>query len=406
MVLFFLTFTLCWSLLFFPFLVLLLFFPIRVILTKYPMYSPTQHHFNSEAQQQHEQGFHPASIDIHNNDSGDGPMHGDASPATVGAVPVRSNTATYNTSSSSYSFGAVSLAMSPPSTSGTRGIPFGETNSHNWFGTSMDSVGSSFGQSPPIFNGGPTPIGGRNDLIVSPSTSTSQLDGITTGEEDETQQRNLQEIFEKRRRRRESHNAVERRRRDNINERIHELCLLLPDHLLESAPTSSNVMSVSTSQSGGNIRAINKGTILKLSVDHIKELQLELARYQEKIRELENKIGGSKIEAATTSTTIGKSEMVASYNNTTVSGNDFIDNNRVHQHHPQQRQSQSQPHPASSSSSLLAHHSQQQQQQQDTLGHEAINLVGSSPRDRVNSVQFQQQFGNLHITPDEMARQH
>lgn len=31
----------------------------------------------------------------------------------------------------------------------------------------------------------------------------------------------LQEMFEKRRRRRESHNAVERRRRDNINERIH-----------------------------------------------------------------------------------------------------------------------------------------------------------------------------------------
>lgn len=29
-----------------------------------------------------------------------------------------------------------------------------------------------------------------------------------------------QEMFEKRRRRRESHNAVERRRRDNINERI------------------------------------------------------------------------------------------------------------------------------------------------------------------------------------------
>jgi hypothetical protein len=28
-------------------------------------------------------------------------------------------------------------------------------------------------------------------------------------------------MFEKRRRRRESHNAVERRRRDNINERIH-----------------------------------------------------------------------------------------------------------------------------------------------------------------------------------------
>ncbi|KAG2219686.1 hypothetical protein INT45_001858 [Circinella minor] len=368
------------------------------------MYSPTQQQFNSDAQQQHEQGLHPASIDIHNSDSSDGPMHSDASPATIGAVPVRSNTAAYNTSTSSYSFGAASLAMSPPSTSGARGIPFGETNSHNWFGTSMDSVGSSFGQSPPIFNGGPTPIEGRNDLIVSPSTSTSQLDGLTTGEEDETQQRNLQEMFEKRRRRRESHNAVERRRRDNINERIHELCLLLPDHLLETAPTSSNVMSVSTGQSGGNTRAINKGTILKLSVDHIKELQLELTRYQEKIRELENKIGGSKIEAATTSTAIGKPEMVVSFNNTTVSANDFIGNNRFHQHQPQQRQSQSQPHPTSSSS-LLAHHSQQQQQH-NTLGHEAIHLVGSSQRDRMNSIQFQQQFGNLHITPDEMTRQH
>lgn len=31
----------------------------------------------------------------------------------------------------------------------------------------------------------------------------------------------FQEMFEKRRRRRESHNAVERRRRDNINERIY-----------------------------------------------------------------------------------------------------------------------------------------------------------------------------------------
>lgn len=37
----------------------------------------------------------------------------------------------------------------------------------------------------------------------------------------------------KRRRRRESHNLVERRRRDNINERIHELATLVPQHRLE-----------------------------------------------------------------------------------------------------------------------------------------------------------------------------
>lgn len=38
---------------------------------------------------------------------------------------------------------------------------------------------------------------------------------------------------EKRRRRRESHNAVERRRRDNINEKISELATLIPECLLD-----------------------------------------------------------------------------------------------------------------------------------------------------------------------------
>lgn len=37
----------------------------------------------------------------------------------------------------------------------------------------------------------------------------------------------------KKRRRRASHNAVERRRRDNINERIHDLSLLVPQHRLD-----------------------------------------------------------------------------------------------------------------------------------------------------------------------------
>jgi hypothetical protein len=37
----------------------------------------------------------------------------------------------------------------------------------------------------------------------------------------------------KKKRRRESHNAVERRRRDNINERIHDLSRLVPQHRLE-----------------------------------------------------------------------------------------------------------------------------------------------------------------------------
>lgn len=73
-----------------------------------------------------------------------------------------------------------------------------------------------------------------------------------------------------------------------------ELCTLLPERLLDSAPTSSNVMSVSSGQVGANGRAINKGTILKLSVDHIKELRDDLGRYQERIRELEQMIDAAK----------------------------------------------------------------------------------------------------------------
>ncbi|KAI8150265.1 hypothetical protein BJV82DRAFT_573437 [Fennellomyces sp. T-0311] len=263
------------------------------------MYSPTQQEFDEQFSQT---GL--ASM---------GTPH-----TTVGAVPVRNPRGVFNPSaSSSYqlhqrqgSFGAASIAISPPNNMAAaaaaaaaagRPISFADPNAQNWFGTSLDSNGSSFGQSP-IF-------GGR-DLIVSPSTSTGHLDANgypasgAGGEDDELQQRNLQEMFEKRRRRRESHNAVERRRRDNINERIHEidgrlleLSTLLPDHLLENAPTTSNVMSVSSTQGGSgaaNIKNINKGTILKLSVDHIKELKDTLAQYKDRVDELERLIDAAK----------------------------------------------------------------------------------------------------------------
>ncbi|CDS00462.1 hypothetical protein [Sporisorium scitamineum] len=51
-------------------------------------------------------------------------------------------------------------------------------------------------------------------------------------------------LAEKRRKRRESHNAVERRRRDNINEKITELATLLPEAMLLDA--------IATSTQGGN----------------------------------------------------------------------------------------------------------------------------------------------------------
>ncbi|KAK7685030.1 hypothetical protein QCA50_011865 [Cerrena zonata] len=53
---------------------------------------------------------------------------------------------------------------------------------------------------------------------------------------------------EKRRRRRESHNAVERRRRDNINEKISELATLIPEHLLDPAAASASSPTALTAE--------------------------------------------------------------------------------------------------------------------------------------------------------------
>ena len=56
---------------------------------------------------------------------------------------------------------------------------------------------------------------------------------------------NSQSQEAKRRRRRESHNQVERRRRDNINEKIQELSHLVPQHRLEDEKVRKLIMNSS-----------------------------------------------------------------------------------------------------------------------------------------------------------------
>lgn len=134
----------------------------------------------------------------------------------------------------------------------------------------------------------------------------------------------------KRRRRRESHNLVERRRRDNINERIHDLGTLVPQHRLEDekvrkhlqsnaplSPSIANAASMSppntsvpagtrrpASSGAGNItqglpiedkdKGPNKGDILNGSVawsrDVMWYLHLKLRQEQE-LQELVSKLG-------------------------------------------------------------------------------------------------------------------
>lgn len=74
--------------------------------------------------------------------------------------------------------------------------------------------------------------------------------------------------LEKRRKRRESHNAVERRRRDNINDKIQELSLLIPN-LPDKA---------------------NKGQILAASTDLIRDLQIANLELQRRVQDLERKL--------------------------------------------------------------------------------------------------------------------
>lgn len=67
---------------------------------------------------------------------------------------------------------------------------------------------------------------------------------------------------------------MERRRRDNINDRIQELCTLLPEAVLENTNIGPN-------------NKPNKGAILKKSVDHIRQLQQEVQSYHQRVQDLE-----------------------------------------------------------------------------------------------------------------------
>lgn len=133
----------------------------------------------------------------------------------------------------------------------------------------------------------------------------------------------------KRKKRRESHNAVERRRRDNINERIHDLSRLVPTHRLEdekvrkhihnngplspsmtatgiSPPQATSLLAGGTGRrAAGSItqglpledkdKGPNKGDILNGAVSWTRDLMWmlhEKIRREEELKNLVEKLGG------------------------------------------------------------------------------------------------------------------
>ena len=98
---------------------------------------------------------------------------------------------------------------------------------------------------------------------------------------------------EKRRRRRESHNAVERRRRDNINEKIQELATLLPEY-------------AGLSTDAGAPKP-NKGVILRRSVEFLRHIVGVTHRLADRNRELESVLKRICMEADISESSLGLS---------------------------------------------------------------------------------------------------
>ncbi|CAO3657933.1 unnamed protein product [Umbelopsis ramanniana] len=111
---------------------------------------------------------------------------------------------------------------------------------------------------------------GLNSTPIHPYSMDHASLSASSYEDDPRTQANLQQAMERRRRRRESHNAVERRRRDHINECIQKIGFLLPDDTPE-----------------GRYNKSNKGSILQSSIEFIKSLEDQVAQYQSQVAHLE-----------------------------------------------------------------------------------------------------------------------
>ncbi|KAG2183162.1 hypothetical protein INT43_006157 [Umbelopsis isabellina] len=168
------------------------------------------------------------------------------------------------------------------------------------YGTSIDSAASSsysFGlQTPPIAAAAPIATPSYKSPALSKKVpEASQTDEPTPSH---TAQKPPQKKYERRRRRRESHNAVERKRREHINDRIQELGSLLPNYMLldtPSSPTQSATGIVATPNQDFSFAngKPSKATILSKSVDHIRDLQSDAISYKTRIRELEDALRAS-----------------------------------------------------------------------------------------------------------------
>jgi Helix-loop-helix DNA-binding domain len=115
--------------------------------------------------------------------------------------------------------------------------------SHGPIGGGLTPTGSSYGMSTMTMNMGLSGSAPGNG-VSPPSLGSSGVGNSVSGGTGASVPQDKQALLanEKRRRRRESHNAVERRRRDNINEKISELATLIPECMLDGTSMSHPVI--------------------------------------------------------------------------------------------------------------------------------------------------------------------
>ncbi|CAE6467873.1 unnamed protein product [Rhizoctonia solani] len=225
-----------------------------------------------------------------------------ASPTTADSpysqtAPPLTNTSTAPSKRGSGSAASRSRSRGPAaaSTSRSRGVarkrasisspsppPVASIPSQNaWYipthGSQHDGASFGFASSLAMAGAGASPksIGGKVSMAEDLAAKQAQL------------------LSEKRRRRRESHNAVERRRRDNINEKISELSTLIPECLLSETPTPTSkddILGAVDEESTREGPKANKGMILRKSVDYIKYLQQLVRAQANRNRELESQL--------------------------------------------------------------------------------------------------------------------
>jgi len=305
-----------------------------------PIQSPFVHTFGQYRQMQHPQGFggslqSPLSFagsPMANSDLNDGSDPNFLNAKARARIPppmqrkgssARSPMPTKNPALGGLIINPdVSFGAQPIRTTGTH---HEKTHSGQWMQTpnSLSSFQGSYNSPMQPSNLHSAQI---NDMLLKGGSMPAKLGGNSAA---------LTPQDAKRKRRRESHNLVERRRRDNINERIQDLSKLVPGHRLEDekvrkainsgAPLSPTLAAVASPSSqatsalagpgarraaggtAGNIttglpieekdKGPNKGDILNGAVSWTRDLMWLLQRKIEQQEELINTLADNNIKA-------------------------------------------------------------------------------------------------------------